>query len=123
MDRHKRPRKIDHQCQVVQGRDKSESDSSLVIRKNAKNDPYLRDQYTYAYKQDTGNQYRQDSRTVSRTGSDSTYKMKRLQVSEDLTIQLNFKGGKSTDSKSTNNSRMDKQIQVRHGEHVEIKGL
>ena len=92
-----------------------------MIRRNASNEPYLRDQYTNAYKHDTGNQYRVDSRTESVTGTVSSNQMKILQVSEDLTIQLNFKGGMSSASKSDENSRMDKQIQVRHGEHVEIK--
>lgn len=115
-----RPRKVDHQCQVVHGRDKSESNSSHILRRNKANHPYLRDQYTNAYKQDTGNQYRMNSRSDYRSHSGSTVHMKRFQVDEDLTIQLNVKGGKS-DSTSSVSTKMDKQIQVRHGQHVEIK--
>ena len=104
----------------MKGRDQTETNSDLMIGRNVSNDPYLRDQYTNAYKQDTGNQYRVDNRT----NSESTTNMRRLEVSEDLTIQLNFKADKSSvESKSTQGTKMDKQVQVRHGEHVEINSV
>ena len=89
-----------------------------MIGRNVSNDPYLRDQYTNAYKQDAGNQFQVNTRTESV----SSYNMRKINVSEDLTIQLNFKPDKSSiESKSTLGTKMDKQVQVRHGEHVEIK--
>jgi hypothetical protein len=83
-------KKVDHQCQVVHGRDKSEAKSSLKIDRHKASDPYMRDQTTGAYKHDTGNQYRVSQKT--NTNSENN---KILQVSEDLTIQLNFNGDDS----------------------------
>ena len=83
----KKPTKVDHTCQVVHGRDRSESASSRIIDKNIALDPYLRDESIGAYKRDNEMQYRNSQKT----DTDETNNInRRLQVSDDLTIQLNF---------------------------------
>jgi hypothetical protein len=83
----KKPRKVDHVCQVVHGRDQSESDSNYKVDKHRALDPYLRDQATGAYKRDDGMQFRLSQKSYS---DESNNIRQKLQVSDDLTIQLNY---------------------------------
>ena len=88
----KKPLNYDFSCQIVHGREVNESNSSLKIDRNAGNDPYLRDQMIGAYTRDTGNQFKVSQKTESDETQDHN---RRVQVSDDLTIQLNFNGDKS----------------------------
>ena len=73
--------KQDYSCQVVHGRDKEESHSSLKIDRDAALDPYLRDRSVDAYKRNNATQFRLSQKTVSEETKNLN---KQLQVSDDL---------------------------------------
>lgn len=86
------PTKHDHSCQVYHGRDQEESNSSLKVDRDIALDPYLKDQSVDAWKRNNGNQFRLSQKTASEESKNIN---KMLQVSEDLTAQVNFNGDKS----------------------------
>lgn len=88
----KKSSKHDYSCQVVHGRDKEESHSSLLIDRDVALDPYKRDQSVDAYKRNNATQFRISQKTESQETNNLN---KQLQVSDDLTIEINYQKEKS----------------------------
>ena len=89
----------DYSCQVIKGRDFEESNMSLRNDKSVALDPYKQDVSIDPYKRDKSNQFR----LSQKTSTDNTDELnKRLQVSNDLTIQLKYDSKPSITSDTTN---------------------
>ena len=95
--------RIDHSCQVIKGRDFEESNTSLRNDKSVALDPYKQDASIDPYKRDKSNQFR----LSKKTSTDNTDGLnKRLQVSNDLTIQLKYHNKPSITSDTTDISTL-----------------